>query len=184
MFKSKLKLETGNWKIPYGWQAAILKVTWLKIKRLSPIHTSDVQVRFGLDIQSQTKIKVRKPKNQIWLQGSHLKVTSLKINRLLSVPTNNMLMKFEIQIPKQTWFTLRIPCLLRSLTDGRTDGQGESSIPPYQLRWVGMLICISGYPVGFHVSHINLCFYREPGIRYISHDMHIHRFMFIPPTAD
>ena len=37
-------------------------------------------------------------------------------------------MKFEIEIPKQTWLMLRKPCRLQ--TDGRTDGQGESSIPP------------------------------------------------------
>ena len=42
--------------------------------------------------------------------------------------TINMNMKFEIEIPKQTWLMLRKPCRLQ--TDGRTDGQGESSIPP------------------------------------------------------
>ena len=39
-----------------------------------------------------------------------------------------MHMKFEIEIPKQTWVMLRKPCRLQ--TDRRTDGQGESSIPP------------------------------------------------------
>ena len=42
--------------------------------------------------------------------------------------TINMHMKFEIEIPKQTWLMLRKPCRLQ--TDGQTDGQGESSIPP------------------------------------------------------
>ena len=42
--------------------------------------------------------------------------------------TTNMHMKFEIEILKQTWLMLRKPCRLR--TDGQTDGQGESSIPP------------------------------------------------------
>ena len=42
--------------------------------------------------------------------------------------TINMHMKFEIEIPKGTWRMLRKPCRLQ--TDGRTDGQGESSIHP------------------------------------------------------
>ena len=57
-----------------------------------------------------------------------LKVTSLKINKLLSMATNNIYMKFEIEIPKQTQFMLWKPCRLQ--TDGRTDGQGEFTIPP------------------------------------------------------
>ena len=88
IFKAKVKLESGNQKIQYGRQAAILKVT------------------------------------------------SLKINRLLPMATINMHMKFEIEIPKQTGLMLRKPCRLQ--TDRRTDGQGESSIPPLQLRWAGV----------------------------------------------
>ena len=42
--------------------------------------------------------------------------------------TINMHMKFEIEIPRETWLMLRKPCRLQ--TDGRTDGQDESSIPP------------------------------------------------------
>ena len=92
IFKAKVKLESGNQKIQYGHQAAILKVT------------------------------------------------SLKINRLLPMATINMHMKFEIEIPKQTWLMLRKPCRLQTdgQTDRRTDGQGESSIPPLQLRWAGV----------------------------------------------
>ena len=40
-----------------------------------------------------------------------------------------MHMKFAIEIPKQTWLMLRKPSRLQ--TDGRTDGQGESSNPVY-----------------------------------------------------
>ena len=50
--------------------------------------------------------------------------------------TINMHMKFEIEIHKEIWFMLRKPCRLQ--TDGRTDGQGESSVPPLQLRWAGV----------------------------------------------
>ena len=69
--KAKLKLESGNQKIQYGHQAAILKVTYLKINRLFSIHTSNVLLKFGLDIQSQTEVRVRKPKNPRWLPGGH-----------------------------------------------------------------------------------------------------------------
>ena len=61
-FKAKLKLESGNQKIQNGHQAAILKVTYLKINRLLSIHTSNVLPNFGLNIQSQTEIRVQKPK--------------------------------------------------------------------------------------------------------------------------
>ena len=92
IFKAKVKLESGNQKIQYGRQAAILKVT------------------------------------------------SLKINKLLPMATINRHMKFEIEIPKQTWLMLRKPCRLQTdgQTDRRTDGQGESSIPPLQLCWAGV----------------------------------------------
>ena len=69
--KLKAKLKTGNQKIQYGHQAAILKVTYLKINRLFSIHTSNVLMKFGLDIQSQTEVRVRKPKNPRWLPGGH-----------------------------------------------------------------------------------------------------------------
>ena len=74
IFKAKLKLESGNQKIQYGHQAAILKVTSLKINRLLPIYTSIEPTKFGVDIQSQTKVRVRKPKNPIWLPGGHFEI--------------------------------------------------------------------------------------------------------------
>ena len=71
MGKAKLKLESGNRKIQHGHQAAILKVTLLKIDRLLSIYTSNVLLKFGLDIQSQTKVRVRKLKIPIWTPGGH-----------------------------------------------------------------------------------------------------------------
>ena len=97
IFKAKLKLKSGNRKIQYGCQAAMLKVT------------------------------------------------SRKISSVLPVATKNMHVKFEIQISKQTWFMLQKPRCLQ--TDGRTR---LIQYTPYQ--WV----CISGYPVWFHASHIVL----------------------------
>ena len=64
--------ESRCWNIQYGHQVAILKVTLVKINRLLPIHTRDVPVKFGVDIQSQTKVRVRKLKNPIWPPGGHV----------------------------------------------------------------------------------------------------------------
>ena len=91
----------------------------------------------GLIFKAILKIESGKQKIQDGHQAAILEVTSLKINRLLPMATHNMHIKFEIEIPKQTWVMLRKPCRLQ--TDGQTDGQGESSIPPpHQLRWVGV----------------------------------------------
>ena len=51
-FQTNLKLESGNQKILYGPQAAILEVTYVKINRLRSIHTNDVLLKLGLDIQN------------------------------------------------------------------------------------------------------------------------------------
>ena len=71
IFKAKLKLESGNQKIQYGCLAAILKLKFLKINRLLHIYISIVLLKFGVDIQSQTKVRVWKPKNPIWPPGGH-----------------------------------------------------------------------------------------------------------------
>ena len=70
IFNAKQKLESENPKIQYGRQAAILEVTLLNINGLLNMDTNDVAMKFGLDIQSQTKVKVRKPKNSRWPPGS------------------------------------------------------------------------------------------------------------------
>ena len=115
IFIAKLKLEAGNQNIQYGCLAAILILTLLKINRLLHIYISIVLLKFGVDIQSQTKVRVWKPKKiQYGHQAAILKVISLKINRLLPMATINMHMKFEIEIPKQTWLTLWKPCHLQS----------------------------------------------------------------------
>ena len=63
IFKAKLKLESGNKKIQYGCLAAILQLILLNINRLLHIYLSIVLLNFGVDIQSQTKVRVWKPKN-------------------------------------------------------------------------------------------------------------------------
>ena len=63
--------ESRNQKIQYGCQAAIFKITLLKITRFLPIYISIVPVKFEVDIQSQSKVRVWKPKNPIWPPGGH-----------------------------------------------------------------------------------------------------------------
>ena len=75
--------EFRNRKKQYGRQAAILKMTSLKINRLLPIYISIVPLKFGVDIQSQTKVRVRKPKNPIWPPGGHFE-SDIAENQLAS----------------------------------------------------------------------------------------------------
>ena len=95
-FQSQLELHSGNHAT---YRVQILKNPCLPGGHFesniaeNPMHTSDVPVKFGLDIQSQTKVKT---------------------NRLLSIATNNMHVKFEIEIPKQTWVMLQKPCCLQT----------------------------------------------------------------------
>ena len=86
----------------------------MKFNRRPPIHTSDVPVKFALDIQSQYIVRVRNRKIQYGCQAANLKVTSLKIIRFLSIATNNAHTKFEIEIPKQALVTFRKPCRLQT----------------------------------------------------------------------
>ena len=64
---SSYNLETmppnpENKIMKYGCQAAILKVASLKIDRLLSIHTGNVLLKFGSDIQSQPKVRFWKQK--------------------------------------------------------------------------------------------------------------------------
>ena len=115
MFTAKLKLESVNQKIQYGRQAAIFKLMSLKINRLLPIYISILSLYLGVDVHSQTKVRVWKPKKiQNGRQAAILKVTSLKINMLLPMTTIKIHMKFEIENPKQTLLMRWKPCHLQS----------------------------------------------------------------------
>ena len=59
IFKAKLKLESGNQKIQYGHQAAILKVTSLKINRLLCMTTINMHMKFKIEIPKQTWLTSR-----------------------------------------------------------------------------------------------------------------------------
>ena len=92
-----------NQKIQYGCQAAILKMTLLKINRLLPIYISIVPLKFGVDMQSQTKGRVWKPKKiQYGCLAAILKLTLLKINRLLHIYRSIVPLKFGVDIQSQT----------------------------------------------------------------------------------
>ena len=64
IFEAKQKLESGNQKIQDGRQAAILKVTSLKINRLLPMATNNMHVKFQTEIPKQTWVTLRKPDRQ------------------------------------------------------------------------------------------------------------------------
>ena len=61
IFKAKVKLESGNQKIQYGRQAAIFKLTSLKINRLLPMATINMHMKFEIEIPKQTWLMLRKP---------------------------------------------------------------------------------------------------------------------------
>ena len=61
IFKSKLKLDSGNHKIQYGCQAAILKLTSLKINKLLSITTKNKHIKFEIEIPNQPWVTLRKP---------------------------------------------------------------------------------------------------------------------------
>ena len=94
----------------HGNSCIILYLTLFKITRNLPTETSNVTLKFGLDIQS----KSRNRKIQYGHQAAILKATQLKMNKLLPTATKDMHMKFETEIPKQTWFTLWKRCCLHS----------------------------------------------------------------------
>ena len=72
----------------------------LKINRLLPIYKSIVPLKFGVYIQSQTKVSPETKKIQYGHQAVILKVTSLKINRLLSIYISIVPLKFGVDIQK------------------------------------------------------------------------------------
>ena len=59
---ARLKLESGNRKIQYGRQAAILKVTSLQIYGPLRIATNNMHMKFEIEISKQTWIILQKPR--------------------------------------------------------------------------------------------------------------------------
>ena len=61
IFKAKVKLKSGNQKIQYGRQAAILKVTSLKINRILPMATIKMHMKFEIETPNETWLTLWKP---------------------------------------------------------------------------------------------------------------------------
>ena len=103
IFKAKLKIETGNQNIQYGRQAAILKVTSLKINRLLPIYIK-VLCHLSLELIFGAKLKLESgnKKIQYGRLAAILKLTLLKIDRLLHINTSIVPLKFGADIQGQT----------------------------------------------------------------------------------
>ena len=74
----------------------------LKINRLLPIYISIVPLKFGVDIQSQTKVSPETKEIQYGRQVDILKVTSLKINKILPIYISIVPLKFEVDIQSQS----------------------------------------------------------------------------------
>ena len=74
----------------------------LKINRLLPIYISIVPLKFGVDIQSQTKLESGNKKIQYGHLAAILKLTLLKINRLLHIYISIVPLKFGVDIQGQT----------------------------------------------------------------------------------
>ena len=126
--------ESRNQKIQYGRQAAILKMTLLKIKRLLPIYISIVPLKFEVDIQSQNKVRGWKPKkSNMAARRPVWKWRRWKsIGFCLWPPSTciwNLKLKFQSKLDLCSWNHV-VYRQTDGQTDGRTDGQGESSIPP------------------------------------------------------
>ena len=80
----------------------------LKINRLLPIYIIIVPFKFGVDIESQTKVGVRKPKYPIWPQDGHFE-SDVSENQL--APTHIYIsivpLKSGVDIQSQTKLRVR-----------------------------------------------------------------------------
>ena len=129
-FNAKLKLESGNQKIQYGHQAAILKVKYLKINRLLSIHTSNVLLKFGLDIQSQTEVKSPETeKSKMSARRPLWKWHRWKSIGFCPWPSTICIWNFKLKFQSKLELRSGNHVAYRR-TDRQTDGQGDSSIPP------------------------------------------------------
>ena len=91
------------------------------------------QLKLGLDIQNQTKVWFRKPKNPICLPGGHFESDVTEIASVLAIATNKTHMTLEIEIRKQNWVTFRKPRRLQ--TEGRMDGRTNGRTD-WWTRWI------------------------------------------------
>ena len=88
---------SGNQKIQYGRQAAIFKVTSLKINRLLPMVTINMHMKFEIEIPKQTWLMLRKP-CRLQTDGRTDKVNPVYTNDQI---ISNHMNKFFCNIGKQ-----------------------------------------------------------------------------------
>ena len=107
-------------------------MTLLKINRLLPIYISIVPLKFEVDIQSHSKVRVRKPKNPIWPPGGHFE-SHIAENQYDSAYSHhqhayeiwNWNFKANFTYAPETMSSTDRP------TDGRTDGWTDKVNPVY-----------------------------------------------------
>ena len=138
-------------------------MTLLKINRLLPIYISIVLLKFEVDIESQTKVRVRKPKNPIW-------PPFWKSHRWKSIgfwlwPPSTCIWNLKLKFQSKLDLCSGNHAVYRQ-TDGQTDGQGESSIPPPPTSLGGGIITMSLHNCPFSSvvkylkTHLS-CIYRD-----------------------
>ena len=104
IFEAKQKLGSGNRKIQDGSQAAILKMTSLKINRLLAMATNNMHMKLQIEISKQSWVTLRKS-CRLQTDGQTDKQTDRQTDRRTDRQTDRR-------------------------TDRRTDGQGDSSLIP------------------------------------------------------
>ena len=138
MLTANRKLEAGNQKMQNSRQAAILRVMSMKINRLLPMTTINVHMKFDIETPKRTWLTFQKPcclqspepKKTYGHQAAILKMTLLKINIGSCLwPPSICIWNFKLKFQSKLDLWSRNHVVYRQ-TDGRTDGQGESSIPP------------------------------------------------------
>ena len=158
IFTAKLKLESGNQKIQDGRQAAILKVTSMKIYRPLPMATNNMHIKFEIEIPKQTWVMLQKS-CRLQTDGRTDRQTDRRTRWIQyntptpPPPTPHPTPHFESDIDENLYASahghkqyaykiwnwnskanLSYAPEIMSPTDGRTDrqidGQGESSITP------------------------------------------------------
>ena len=126
MLSKPCHLQSPETKIPYGCQSAMLTMTSLKINRLLRIYPSMVLLKFGVDIQSQTKVTVRKPKIPKWLPGFHSQ-SDVAENQWASGYGHNQQAHEIGKWNSKANLTYAPETMSSTHTDGRTDGR---------IRWI------------------------------------------------
>ena len=131
--------ESRTRKIQYGSQADILKMMLLKINRLLPIYISIVPLKFEVDIQSQSKVRIWKPKkSNMAARWPFWKWRRWKSIGFCLWPPSTCIWNLKLKLQSKLDLSSRNHVVYRQ-TDGWTDGQTrwiQFTPPPTSLAWV------------------------------------------------